>query len=688
MQTNNFKGQNLCGRSFKGDLKGADFSYCDLRGADFSGADLTGAKFCRAKMGRTFKASAALLVFQLLLGVLVGFIAAVGNAFVFWLSEMILKLSDLYSISNQALFVLLYSLIFASVCWFSMMQQRWDFIVWFMIIIVVGTGLMARGGVVAGTESGSLTGVAVVLVAVALAITLAVMAAVVVTVTIAGVMEGAVTVAVATMVTIVGAVTGSIMVAVTVVVTVLAAVTTLIYLCLGLYLGWRTNKKEEIQLSLLRNLSLKLACFRGTQFAFANLNNTDFSEADLRYARFQDAKITACNFRDTKNHHLALTKNSVLETRKVRELVVNGILQDTYFAEMNLHGLNFSGLDLRSADFNEANISFADFTGCDLSEANLSKVTAVGACFNQCKMTGAIIENWNIDTQTQLNDIECDYVYLSADKTQRNPPQGEFKAGEFSKLYQEISNTVDFIAHTPAELQALLRAIEKIKNEGSDIFIQQIERKTESVVIRVQNEGDTEFDKAAVYAEVQKQKEIEFKALEAEYKQKLLEQKVEHLEEKDQLRKENQDLLAELTKMAIQKQPNIHVETKAMNDNSRHQSFNGTANNSNINFGDNSTQTNTVQQTQNDTGELQELLSQLKTLINNSQLSDTRKQKALDKTKDLEQASNKPKEEQENIVQQTLSYFDGLSDSLENVPETAIKLGETVAKIASWFGVV
>ena len=74
-------------------------------------------------------------------------------------------------------------------------------------------------------------------------------------------------------------------------------------------------------------------------------------------------------------------------------------------------------------------------------------------------------------------------------------------------------------------------------------------------------------------------------------------------------------------------------------------------------------------------------------MINNSELPDTTKQKALSKTENIAEAVNQPETEQKTIVQKTLGYFDGLADSLENSSETAIKLGETVAKIGLLFGI-
>jgi hypothetical protein len=95
---------------------------------------------------------------------------------------------------------------------------------------------------------------------------------------------------------------------------------------------------------------------------------------------------------------------------------------------------------------------------------------------------------------------------------------------------------------------------------------------------------------------------------------------------------------------------------------------------------------NTQQQSSEREEQLTELINQLQTLINTSPLSETAKQKALTKTQDIAEATQQPEEEQQNIVQKTLGYFDGLADSLESGTETAIKFGETVAGIASLFG--
>lgn len=120
-------------------------------------------------------------------------------------------------------------------------------------------------------------------------------------------------------------------------------------------------------------------------------------------------------------------------------------------------------------------------------------------------------------------------------------------------------------------------------------------------------------------------------------------------------------------------------------DNSRNQSITGNVTNANVNFGDKVTQT-TITQLPAENAELKELLSQLQVLINASPLSDTAKQKALGKTQTIAEATEKPEAEQHSIVQTTLGYFDGLADSLEAVPATALKLADIVGKISGLFG--
>ena len=85
--------------------------------------------------------------------------------------------------------------------------------------------------------------------------------------------------------------------------------------------------------------------------------------------------------------------------------------------------------------------------------------------------------------------------------------------------------------------------------------------------------------------------------------------------------------------------------------------------------------------------ELKDLLIELQATISTSTLATQDKQQAIAAAQTLAEASKKPKAEQQISVSSTLDYFKKLSDDLNGIPETALKLAETAAKIALWFGI-
>jgi uncharacterized protein YjbI with pentapeptide repeats len=563
MQTKNFKGQDLRGKSFKNqDLTGADFSGCDLRGVDFSGADLTDAKFCNARMGRQ---KIVLLCLQLLVGLCCGLIFFAGLERI--RPHFTPQTSTITDIHIPFIYITIFTNILFIVIFLEINHKWINYLKWFVVLVMTVVVMSC----VFFLQTAFLLlffGIFVIIgVATNTLLPLFFLACIILPDFSIAIEEEK-----------------------------LDLVENFsIYAILGFYLRKRANK-EEPYLSILRNWTLKINCWRSTEFAFATLNGCDFSGVDLKYTRFKNAKLINCNFKNTKNHQLALFENTPLEPRKVRELTIKQNLSDKAFNELNLIGLDLRGLDLSGVNFANSNLSFANLSGSDLTHANLSAVTALGTCFNDSKMTGACIENWNIDTRTQLQTVDCAYVFLKADKSERNPLDGEFAAGEFSKLYQHIADTIDFIVHSREELDSLIAAIETIKAQGNvPLFVQTIERKDSSVVLRVK--APPEFDREQIYKEVKKEQKKQLKQIKADYEQKLLAKD----NELDQQRKHN-DLLADLLKDAMQRPVTIHnqLENNPMKiDNSRHQSFDGTASNANINFGDNATLTNTVQPVDN-----------------------------------------------------------------------------------------
>jgi hypothetical protein len=175
--------------------------------------------------------------------------------------------------------------------------------------------------------------------------------------------------------------------------------------------------------------------------------------------------------------------------------------------------------------------------------------------FGGVKFTGACIEDWNINSQTNLNNVICEYVYLKRNQQERRPhdPNKNFAPGEFTKLFQKALKTVDLIFSEGINWQAFLTSFEKLQVEcGSDeLAIQAIEKKScGAFIIRVEVPPDA--DKAEVEKYLQREYEIQLKAIEDRYRLELnaKEQEIEIYKQK------SADIL-ELAKLAASRSINI-----------------------------------------------------------------------------------------------------------------------------------
>jgi hypothetical protein len=111
-------------------------------------------------------------------------------------------------------------------------------------------------------------------------------------------------------------------------------------------------------------------------------------------------------------------------------------------------------------------------------------------------LTGVCIEDWNINSQTNLDDIICDYVYLQNNQQKRRPHDTNkiFTPGEFTKLFQIALETVDLIFSDGIDWQSFLTSFQKLQIEcgGDELAIQAIEKKSGiAFVIRVEVPPDT-----------------------------------------------------------------------------------------------------------------------------------------------------------------------------------------------------
>ena len=148
---------------------------------------------------------------------------------------------------------------------------------------------------------------------------------------------------------------------------------------------------------------------------------------------------------------------------------------------------------MREAHLQEANFSHSLLNGSDLTyancrKANLTEVQARRTNFSNTDLTGAIIQDWNINQETIFANVFCDYVYLNQDKNNqsRRPLKGNFRTGEFENLVTHLTQALGFILHDDDDPDAFFRSLAQLIQTYSE---QSLELGN---IIRLPN-GDRQF---------------------------------------------------------------------------------------------------------------------------------------------------------------------------------------------------
>ncbi len=485
----NFQGKNLRGANFVGkDLSGADFSYCDIRGANFKKANLTGVKFSGAKAGLQKRWMIALLLMALLLIVLSGSLST-------FVGHLVSFLGDTNSQTQR-------------VGWVSLI-----FVITFALVSYYRN---LRGGVIAAAV--------IIATTVALAVTITLVIASTVssadsfTITVVGAATVALAVAVASIVisaitfTIAFAVAGIIAVFVVFVVAFIlvevifkTAIFGGVLALFACFIGYRTLK-DEFRDPWLRKIAVAFAAIGGTAFYRATLTDTDFTGAILNNTNFNQAILTRTCFKDTVKLNLARAGKTLLANPTIRDLLINpsgGSFINLFKAD--LRGANFNGANLQEANLKQADLSEASLQYANLKDANLTEVNAIKTNLSYAHLTGACLEAWNIDPNTKLESVECDYVFLLEKPDQKgnrerrpHDPDATFKAGDFVRLYQKALNTLQLFLRNGMNPQAFRQAFDKIIEENPEITydsIQTIEKKDKDVLVSVEVPEDKDKGK-------------------------------------------------------------------------------------------------------------------------------------------------------------------------------------------------
>ncbi|GGA16339.1 pentapeptide repeat-containing protein [Okeania sp. KiyG1] len=291
--------------------------------------------------------------------------------------------------------------------------------------------------------------------------------------------------------------------------------------------GKKILAEDENNLFILK-FAVAIGTLGGTCFKNANLTDADFSHAILKSTNFRFAKTTRTFWGQTKYLKFARVEKTILEDIKVRELLRTGYGKDQQYISANLRGANLMSADLTNANFKLADLGEASLKAANLKGANLTETLAIGTNFTTAQMSGTCLEAWNIDHTTILDNIESKYIYLlekpkpETDDRERRPSSGYFQKGDFTKLFQEVLNTVDLIFRNGVDAKAFMSSFQQVQveNQGIPMTIQGMENKGDGVVV-IKINVPPETNKEKIHREFMQFYDENVRALEEKYQKEL-----------------------------------------------------------------------------------------------------------------------------------------------------------------------
>lgn len=311
---------------------------------------------------------------------------------------------------------------------------------------------------------------------------------------------------------------------------------------------------EDKKYITIRQLGIAIATFGGTNFRNANLTDASFSYATLACSDFRNAIALKTNWRTAKNLEWTRLVNTILIDPNVRDLLVTGDGKKNSYIGANMKGANLIGVNLSDANLKAADLSQSLLQYACLEGANLTQVQAIGTNFANAKLTDAYgLGTWNIDSTTNLEGVDCQWVYLleypqpQTRNRERRPSSGEFGEGEFTKLFQEVLSTVDLIFRNGIDWKAFTYSFKQVQveNENTELIIQSIENKGDGVVV-VRVNVPPDANKAKIHGEFAQTYDEAVQALEAHYQEKLQGKNAEI----NQFRQQNANMMEVVTLLA------------------------------------------------------------------------------------------------------------------------------------------
>lgn len=714
LQNIDFRGQNLTGE---------DFSNADIRGANFWSAVLVGTNFSHAKAGLPIIWTISLITLSIILSLFAGLIAAYAGAFI----------GDLLSDNTYG------HTVFGIISLISLVS--------FLIIIfwsglgatlailseLIAAFLIAVLAFLPETESKLIDSLIVgaVFTVIGLAGSLAGLVNMALAVAIARVMALPKVRIVMTLMALFGIILGALLgVRSQDSAYLISVIVGLAVITLGAYVGWQAisdNKKY----SLIRSLAVGIVSQGGTKFLNADLTDADFTQATLKSVDFRNAILTRTCWLNAQKLDQARIDNTYLKDARIRDLVTTKDGRDKNFDYLNLQSLNLKDANLKNASFVSTDLSQANLENANLSGAKLAQAQLYQTNLNNAHLTGTYIQNWGISTDTQLQAIKCEYIYMrlptksDPDPCRKPDNRNEtFKQGDFADFIAPIIKTLDLYQTQhidPRQVASKFKTLDLFHYEGIDptaaaIAITQLADNYPEAgleVVSLEGRGQEKIRLQAIVAGNVNRSELynEYFRTYSEIKSlpyRDLQGVLIGIKEKDERIRSLENLLTN----AIH-QPKFYVETyqnkgdfKMSEISKGNISISGTQGNVSgiAAAGENQSMTgvaigaisgnvtNSINQlpesSESDEPGIKELLTQLQSAIEaDTNLSNEDKTEALEQLQNIAEAGQKPKEEGvQKIVKKSVTFLKGLISDLPSALELVKTCSTLLPLVTKFFG--
>ncbi|MBP0021238.1 MAG: pentapeptide repeat-containing protein [Cyanobacteria bacterium SBLK] len=290
---------------------------------------------------------------------------------------------------------------------------------------------------------------------------------------------------------------------------------------------------DEEQLAILRRGVDEWNAWRlENRSVLVDLSSADFRDVNLNGVNLIGAKLIGVNFS---------------EAELIGAKLIGANLSSAKLSDANLSSAKLSDANLSSAKLSDANLSDANLSSANLEDIDLSRTKALNTNFWGATLTGACIEDWNINTKTNLDRVNCEYVYLGSEHdfrnrertyTDRHPSDlnKTFVPGDFTRLiqksleiadlvfrgeidWQKPSKILDLYFQDGIDWQAFANSIKCMTDDDTFLDIEGIDQTDDGILIRVKIPQNT--NKEEIKREFWGKYKAELKRLEGVYRERL-----------------------------------------------------------------------------------------------------------------------------------------------------------------------